>query len=75
MLGAGVTGCEREICKESDLTNLTVHKIVFSNELSFYLKKKKNNTKEKGILSVLITVVSVLGEEILDLREEESMKG
>lgn len=37
--------------------------------------KKKKKTKEKGILSVLITVVSVLGEEILDLREEESMKG
>lgn len=41
----------------------------------FIKKKKKTDTKGKGILSVLITVVSVLGEEILDLREEESMKG
>lgn len=74
MLGAGVTGCEREIFKESDFINFTAHKVVFSNELSFYLKKQ-TNAKKWSFFSVVITVVSVLGEEILDLREEESVKG
>lgn len=40
-----------------------------------FIKKKKASTQNIVIFLVVITLVSVLGEEILDLREEESMKG
>lgn len=62
-------GYEIQICKKSGFINFTVHKIVFSNESYFYLKKKS------GHFSVVITIDYFIGEEILDLREEESMKG